>query len=355
MRFVILDNLIKAKASVDPHHKAYSRRNPKSGMMEQIKLKGSQRIDSKDLKQDRKPDQIKSKVKLGDAITVESGAAKVTAVGKDGVTARDENDKKYQIVHNEVKQGTEEPEKQKPEKQDQKPEEKSDNEITKESEKTEEVAKGFISEVQKLAGERGENWKTQVREIEDYGDRFVVETLLWEQNAEQVSMTRYKENTPGLMGRYEVTFSKDKSDSHISALFLKDKYQSGGLGSDLVKKLIDYGNKNGYKRFSMLANGEIGVYAWPLQGFDWVNEKVSKKISTDFSSWLKKNHNKNVKPDEFKHSWDVASFKIEDKKVGKEYLLGDGKEFFEAALDLDSRGGKIFEEYQRLRELKKKG
>lgn len=353
MKFVILEDLLKAKISVDSHHKAYSRRNPKSGMMEQIKQKGSQKIDSKGLKQDRKPDQIKSKVKLGDAITVESGAAKVTAIGKDGVTARDENDKKYQIVHNEVKQGTE----QKPESKKsklEKPEKKSD-EITKESEKTEEVVKGFISEVQKLAGERGENWKTQVREIEDYGDRYVVETLLWEQDAEQVSMTRYKENTKGLMGRYEVTFSKDKSDSHISALFLKDQFQSGGLGTDLIKKLINYGEKNGYRKFSMLANGEVGTYCWPLQGFDWVKGKDSKNMSTDFSEWLKKKHNKDVKPDEFKHSWDIASFKIEDKKVGKDYLLGDGKEFFEAALDLDSGGGKIFEEYQRLRELKKKG
>jgi len=102
MKFVILDNLIKANASVDPHHKAYSRRNPKSGKMEQIKQKGSQRIDEKPKVQRDKQEQIKSKVKLGDSITVESGTAKITAVGKDGVTARDDKNKVYKIEHSDV-------------------------------------------------------------------------------------------------------------------------------------------------------------------------------------------------------------------------------------------------------------
>lgn len=45
-----------------------------------------------------------SKVKVGHVIIVSDGKkAKVTAVGKDGVTAKDEKGKKYQVLHEQVK------------------------------------------------------------------------------------------------------------------------------------------------------------------------------------------------------------------------------------------------------------
>jgi GNAT superfamily N-acetyltransferase len=208
----------------------------------------------------------------------------------------------------------------------------------------------FSNLIERMLNERG--IEVSVPEITDYGPHTDVEFYLWEKGSPKILNKRSYTRSEGIIGRYEVAFYKGVPDIHLGSLFLRKDRQGGGLGNDLIKNTIELGKKKGYKNFTMLANGDVGVYAWSIQGFDWTREITRKAIATDFSKWLKKKYLIDVQQEDFKHSWDIASFKIGDNKVGKEYFLGDGKEYFDAKLSVDSQGWKIFEHYQKLRRAK---
>jgi GNAT superfamily N-acetyltransferase len=216
---------------------------------------------------------------------------------------------------------------------------------------SEKTAHNFVDEVKNLAKER--NFDIQVVEVEDYGDKTHMEFFLWEKGAEQVMMKRYKEKTPGLMGRLELSYYHDGNKGYVSAVFLKPEFQSGGLGTDMIKKFIDNGVKHGYKRFEMLANGDVGTYAWPVQGFNWASKSDQFGISRDFVKYLEKEHHYIADQKYFPNAWDIATFKIDDEKVGKDWITHEGRTFYEAYLEVGTPAWEIYKHYHELRSKKK--
>jgi GNAT superfamily N-acetyltransferase len=213
----------------------------------------------------------------------------------------------------------------------------------------EKVARSFADSLEDLTRDRLD---LQTVEVEDYGDKWHMEFFMWEHAADQVPMTRYNEKTAGLMGRFEVNYYKDGENAYISALFLKDEYQSSGLGTDMIKRFIDHGVQNGFRTFKMLANGDVGAYAWPMQGFDFAKTQDKSDTQNHFVKWLEKKHKYIALPKYFPHAWDIASFKIDDEKVGKDYLLHEGRTFFEAKLEVRTEGWEIHKKYYELRKKK---
>jgi preprotein translocase subunit YajC len=96
MQYIILEKA----GSAEKGHKAYAR--TVKGKLQQVKQKGAVKPDKKKEKDEKK---VKPKVNIGHVILVAGKQkAKITAVGKDGVTAKDSKGNKYLILHNSVKQ-----------------------------------------------------------------------------------------------------------------------------------------------------------------------------------------------------------------------------------------------------------
>jgi|GEM_PF-6598227 len=134
------ERLSKASAVVYPEsvvekaergHKAYSR--SVKGKQQQIKQKGAAKLEEKGKKKDKKeegPKKSPSGVEVGHVILIGEGhEAKVVAVGKDGVTAKDDKGNKHLITHDNVeKKGGKKSEKDKDDKVDKVEKEKPDKE-----------------------------------------------------------------------------------------------------------------------------------------------------------------------------------------------------------------------------------
>jgi GNAT superfamily N-acetyltransferase len=209
----------------------------------------------------------------------------------------------------------------------------------------------------------GSDWQFEPGEVFDMGDKINVEVRLWDRSknitelepyrAKGTSLTRYKKMS-GYIGRFELNFLKNGKDVYLSSLFLKDEWQGKGVGNDLMKRAIDFGISKGFKSFELFANGDVGTYAWAIQGWDFVKKTEKQDLLGDFCKWLKKKYNVEKNPLDFPHAWNIAAFRIGDEKVGKKFMTGDGhNDFWEGALNVGSKGYKLFKEYHRLRLLRK--
>lgn len=209
----------------------------------------------------------------------------------------------------------------------------------------------------------GSDWQFEKSEVFDMGDRINIDVRLWDRNKNLSELEPLREKNlsqkhftklPGYIGHFELDFNKNGKELYLHRLFLEKEWQGKGIGNDLMKRAIDFGISKGYKVFNLYADGEVGTYAWAIQGWDFIKEDEKKDMLWNFCKWLKKYHNIEKKPEDFPHAWNIAAFRVGDQKIGKEYLTGFGHlNYWDGALTIGSKGYKLFQEYHRLRHVRK--
>lgn len=109
--------------------------------------------------------------------------------------------------------------------------------------------------------------------------------------------------------------------------YLGTSVQGLGISKALFRNQINLYQKLGIRQVETHANGEVGSYAWALHGFDWHPSNRATMI-TRLKTWASM---ENIKTPAFEkateqiqHSWDLARFKWEGRRVGKEFLLDKG-------------------------------
>jgi GNAT superfamily N-acetyltransferase len=221
---------------------------------------------------------------------------------------------------------------------------------------TEDIGKEFFNALKMV---EGKDWMFEEPDILDLGDKINIDVNMWTRDAKPEQFKGLKKyNKPGYIGHFELNFFKDGEHVYLNSLFLKDEWQGKGIGNDTMKRAIDFGISKGFKKFSLMADGDVGVYAWAIQGWDWNTPKEKKQLLEDFCKWLKKRYNVEKTQNDFLHAWDVAAFMIGDKKVGKEFMMGEGKRnWWNGTLFVGrySKGYEIFKEYHRLRHASQSG
>lgn len=294
------------------------------------------------------------KIKVGDKSTIRGKEVTVTAVGKDGFTARDADGKKHLVLHSHHEKDDPKREEFKELEQKEaegKPSEGIDPSVlrrqymsTKGIKFSEEAPEQFKDYTEFIKGQDTGNWGIGKPEIMQYKDKVGIDVPLVTKDGKR-------------FGHFEAQFSNDGKTVHIYSLFLAKDWQGKGVGTDIIRRGIEYAKQKGFQKATMMANGSSGVYAWGIQGFDWKKKAEIKELKDGFVKWVQRKYGEEVKPSKIKHAWDLASYKIGDEKVGKKYLLGPGHSlWFQSELNLaddSSMSWKIYNKYQELRERKK--
>jgi GNAT superfamily N-acetyltransferase len=194
--------------------------------------------------------------------------------------------------------------------------------------------KVVVSQAKELVGEPG-----------DYLDEMTVTLNLYsKEKLKGVSHTWFY---PGEQAEIIIQFNFAQNRIYINSVFLDEKLQGKGVGTDIVHHAIEYGLKKGMSEVTLGADGDTGVYSWARMGFDWVSDsgtqagvaniKQVQALKDGFRQYVMKKYHKLVPPQEIQHSWQIANYQVDGKRVGKEYMLGPGHSiFYHAKMDLDA-------------------
>ena len=138
--------------------------------------------------------------------------------------------------------------------------------------------------------------------------------------------------------------------------FLGKDYQSKGIARDLLESSVRFYDQIGIDNVTVTANGDVGKYAWAVYGFDFDDsytlhnkrEGLLDTIQTKYRlEWEQLGEAGRLaltnQIRSLKHSWDIATFKLGNEKVGKDYLLHSSD--WSGRLDLNGDGRKIFDAY----------
>jgi len=125
--------------------------------------------------------------------------------------------------------------------------------------------------------------------------------------------------------------------AYISSFFLKNKYQGKGIAADLLEQSFAYYKKAGIERVDLLADGDVGKYAWALYGFDFTDEDrragmlenfqsvVNDFVRSNDAKFTRQQKNKIIEAAEkCTYAWDIARFRINGEKIGRDFLLDMG-------------------------------
>lgn len=113
---------------------------------------------------------------------------------------------------------------------------------------------------------------------------------------------------------------------HHNYFRLEKQYEGTGVGSRFVRHLEQKYKKMGVNQIYLLANLDVGGYAWARMGFDFAHkEDLSMYASNARASWLRRYGS--AMPSSMvrsiKHAWDIAALRGPDgHNIGKEVLLG---------------------------------
>lgn len=165
-----------------------------------------------------------------------------------------------------------------------------------------------------------------------------------------------KDENGDRIGHIEIHFDKGKREVYIANISVEDKHQKKGFGTAVIDKIIDFSREKGYPKVTLISNGDVGVYAWSMNGFDFdTNDPDGKgELIHEFTNYLRKKYpDEELEPDQFKHPWDIATFKVGEERVGKDWMIGPGHIYqFFAELNLSdpfSLGNTINNKYRELR------
>ena len=114
---------------------------------------------------------------------------------------------------------------------------------------------------------------------------------------------------------------------HHNYFRLDKAYEGTGVGSRFVRHLEQKYKKMGVNQIYLMANLDVGGYAWARMGFDFVNKSDLSRFTSDArSTWM--SHYGSAMPSSIvkslKHSWDIAALRGPDGyNIGKSVLLGE--------------------------------
>jgi len=136
-----------------------------------------------------------------------------------------------------------------------------------------------------------------------------------------------------------------RDELELSSFRLSPSFQGKRIASVTLENLFSEAKKLGYKSVKITANGTVGMYAWAVMGFDFTDDSDRKYILEIFKAYLNKK-NIIINETQFKHSWDIAGFRVGKEKVGKEFMLKKvGGWYGGLSLDSKSLSWKIFSNY----------
>lgn len=117
------------------------------------------------------------------------------------------------------------------------------------------------------------------------------------------------------------------------AFFIKDADQGKGIAADLNAQSFALYKKLGLSEVHTDADGAAGIgrYAWALQGFDFRFTNTRDDQINGFKHFVGFEMVKAGKESQraaidqalakVQHAWDIARFRIDDRKIGKEFLI----------------------------------
>jgi len=349
MRYVI----VKKAIQVDPHHKQYGRTDPRTGKLEQIKQRGAQTQE--------KPSQPQAKV--GETVQVGTDSVKIMAVGKHGITGQSGQGEKVQVYHGEYQKVAPQGKQAPPQGQKQAtPGSKGAMQVSPTPEIPEHIRSAahlswdYASFIKQLESDKAFTDKVGTDIFFDKPEIKNVEHYYGEGPDTPVSIEMTARDKDGnRIGDFDVHFDKIKNEAYIASVKVSDEHQGKGFGTAVVDKIIDFSKERGMQKVTLIADGESGVYAWSMSGFDFDPDDPDGKgdMIHNFVNWLRREKDNFPDIQQFEHPWDVASYKVGDDKVGKEWMLGPGHtDHFMTEMDLvdpNSFGYEINQKYRELR------
>jgi hypothetical protein len=102
-------------------------------------------------------------------------------------------------------------------------------------------------------------------------------------------------------------------------------WQKGGFGSRFYQHSEDAYVKMGISTVRLLANKDVGGYAWARMGFDFMEPIALKSFSKPALYWWRKEVGESgPEPPKIEHAWDLAAMTTPNGvRVGKNALLGE--------------------------------
>jgi GNAT superfamily N-acetyltransferase len=149
------------------------------------------------------------------------------------------------------------------------------------------------------------------------------------------------------------------------SFFLDSGAQGKGIGTALHERSFALYRKMGMAEVNLMANGDVGRYAWALQGFDFADAEGIGAMKDELRAYLKKEYgyfsaaadDKAVGAaiDSMRHSWDVARLQVDGAKLGKEFMLSTSGPHWAGTLKLDPDhvSSKVWTDYLAVQKSKK--
>ena len=214
----------------------------------------------------------------------------------------------------------------------------------------------------------GLDWKTLVTEaystsIEGY------EATITSVSSTPGNLSIKMELTEGMndVGYMEREFRRNEHTGTYSAIHemfeLQPEYQTLGLGTDITERTEAAYLKHGITSISLLANSDIGGYAWARQGYDFAHSldpegygeldrdsvdrsasfQINKKASGPAAEALEEEYFS------LEHAWEIAAWNPFDAPwgahLGKDIML-DSNWYGTKVLDPKEPGFKVGQEYR---------
>jgi hypothetical protein len=177
----------------------------------------------------------------------------------------------------------------------------------------------------------------EVMSIFPKNDKISVKVFKYDYGDYELKINISDPDIPMSAGSIDIDFHTYKNQIYFHGVWLSNEYQGKGYGTSVVMKTVDMGIKNGYKSMDMAADGDSGVYSWARMGFDFSPDHAKEKrdLIQGFKGWMIEKY-KTFVDIPINHPWEIANYVLDGKKVGKEYMLGDGYgKYYIATLDLD--------------------
>jgi hypothetical protein len=142
----------------------------------------------------------------------------------------------------------------------------------------------------------------------------------------------------GKEGYFNMSLYKDLKTDKLDRMSLDmmhvEKSQQGkGIVKDFFKKSLANWDRHGIKEVLLLADIDVGGYAWAKYGFDFATAGTKRKFVENFKKKIGNELEAPLDESQFKHSWDIANAVLTNyngphgNKIGKEFLLDyTGKE-----------------------------
>jgi len=123
------------------------------------------------------------------------------------------------------------------------------------------------------------------------------------------------------------TLDFDASAAKHDSFFVDERHQGKGIATDFNARAFDMYRKVGLGVVTTYANGNrktgVGRYAWAMQGFDFRDASKKDMMKSTFAEYLNdlKLPEAAAQVAKMNHSWEIASFVVDGKKVGKKFMI----------------------------------